>query len=63
MKLDILEAALTAVLGDRVKKLVRDRGELTVTVSAANYIESALLLRGTGKRFCSVDLSWPPSRI
>ena len=45
MKLDDLEAALTAVLGDRVKQLVRDRGELTVTVSAANYIESALLLR------------------
>jgi len=45
MKLDTLEAALTAVLGERVKKLVRDRGELTVTVSAANYIDSALLLR------------------
>jgi len=45
MKIDDLQAALTAVLGDRVKKLVRDRGELTVTVSAANYIESALLLR------------------
>ena len=45
MKLDVLEAALTAVLGERVKKLVRDRGELTLTVSAANYIESALLLR------------------
>ncbi len=45
MKIDILEAAMTAVLGDRVKTLVRDRGESTVTVSAANYIESALLLR------------------
>jgi NADH-quinone oxidoreductase subunit C len=45
MKLDVLEAALTAVLGERVKKLVRDRGELTVTVSAADYIASALLLR------------------
>jgi len=45
MKLDDLEAALTVVLGDRVKKLVRDRGELTVTVSAANYLEAALLLR------------------
>jgi NADH-quinone oxidoreductase subunit C len=45
MKIDILEAALPAVLGDRLKKLVRDRGELTVTVSAANYIEAALLLR------------------
>ncbi len=45
MKLDTLEAALTAVLGERLKKLVRDRGELTVTVPAANYLESALLLR------------------
>ena len=34
MKIDILEAALTAVLGNRVKTLVRDRGESTVTVSA-----------------------------
>ena len=45
MKIDDLEAALTAVLGDRVKKLVRDRGELTVTISPVKYIEAALLLR------------------
>jgi NADH-quinone oxidoreductase subunit C len=45
MKLDVLEAALTAVLGERVKTLVRDRGELTLTVSATNYIDAALLLR------------------
>ena len=45
MKIDTLEAALKAVLGERVKTLVRDRGELTVTVAAANYIDSALLLR------------------
>ena len=45
MKLDVLEAALTAVLGERLKKLVRDRGELTVTVAAADYIGAALLLR------------------
>ena len=45
MKLDVLEAALAAVLGERVKTLVRDRGELTLTVSASNYIEAALLLR------------------
>jgi NADH-quinone oxidoreductase subunit C len=64
MKLDILEAALAAVLGDRVKKLVRDRGELTVTVSAANYIEAALLLRDHAELkfeqnidLCGVDYS------
>ena len=45
MKLDVLEAALAAVLGGRLKKLVRDRGELTVTVAAADYIDAALLLR------------------
>jgi NADH-quinone oxidoreductase subunit C len=45
MKIDVLEAALQGVLGERIKKLVRDRGELTVTVSAANYVDSALLLR------------------
>jgi NADH-quinone oxidoreductase subunit C len=45
MKLDVLEAALAAVLGERVQTLVRDRGELTLTVSAANYVDAALLLR------------------
>jgi NADH-quinone oxidoreductase subunit C len=64
MKLDVLEAALTAVLGERVKKLVRDRGELTVTVSAAHYIEAALLLRDHAELkfeqnidLCGVDYS------
>ena len=63
-RLDLLEGALTAVLGERLKTLVRDRGELTVTVSAANYIESALLLRDhTELKFeqnidlCGVDYS------
>jgi NADH-quinone oxidoreductase subunit C len=44
-KLDVLEAALTTALGDRLKKLVRDRGELTVTVTAADYLGAALTLR------------------
>ena len=44
-RLDTLEAALTAVLGERAKTLVRNRGELTVTVNAADYSEAALLLR------------------
>lgn len=44
-RLDTLEAALTTVLGDKLKRLVRDRGELTLTVSAADYIPAALLLR------------------
>lgn len=45
MKIDVLEHALKTVLGERLKTLVRQRGELTVTVSAVNYVESALLLR------------------
>jgi NADH-quinone oxidoreductase subunit C len=45
MKLDTLEAALAAVLGERAKKLVRDRGELTLTVAAADYLDAAMLLR------------------
>jgi NADH-quinone oxidoreductase subunit C len=44
-KLDTLQAALEAALGERLKKLVRDRGELTVTVAAPDYIEAALTLR------------------
>jgi NADH-quinone oxidoreductase subunit C len=63
-RLDVLEAALTAVLGERAKKMVRDRGELTVTVAATDYIEAALLLRDhTDLKFeqlidlCGVDYS------
>ena len=44
-KLDDLQAALVATLGARLTKLVRDRGEITVTVGAADYLESALILR------------------
>jgi NADH-quinone oxidoreductase subunit C len=49
MKLDDLQAALESALeftlGARPLKIVRDRGELTVTVAAANYVEAALILR------------------
>jgi NADH-quinone oxidoreductase subunit C len=44
-KLDNLQAALGATLGDLVKVLVRDRGEITITVSAANYLQAAYKLR------------------
>ncbi len=44
-KLDNLQAALGATLGDLVKGLVRDRGEITITVSAANYLQAAQKLR------------------
>src|ERR1700704_2479463 len=49
MKIDDLQGALQSALefaqGARPLKIVRDRGELTVTVAAANYVEAALILR------------------
>ncbi len=43
--LDTLEAALRASLGDSIKALVRDRGEISVTVPAAAYAAAARTLR------------------
>ncbi len=43
--LETLKSALESVLGDRIKTLVADRGELTLTVSAADYPRVALTLR------------------
>jgi NADH-quinone oxidoreductase subunit C len=45
VKLDQLQAALASVLGDKIRKLVRDRGEITVTVAAEGYIDVARTLR------------------
>jgi len=44
-RLDELQAALETTLGARLKKLVRDRGEITITVAAADYLSAALTLR------------------
>ena len=44
-KLDTLQSALESVLGGHIKTLVRDRGELTVTVGAADYADAVLKLR------------------
>jgi NADH-quinone oxidoreductase subunit C len=44
-KLDVLQAALEAALGDKIAKFVRDRGEITVTVKAVDYLATALRLR------------------
>ncbi len=43
--LDTLQAALESAFGDRVRRIVRDRGELTMTVAAADYAAVALALR------------------
>jgi NADH-quinone oxidoreductase subunit C len=44
-KLDALQAALEAALGSRIRTLVRDRGEITVSVGSADYHALALQLR------------------
>ena len=44
-KLDTLQAALERILGDRVAKLVRARGELTITVKAGDYFAVCKMLR------------------
>jgi NADH-quinone oxidoreductase subunit C len=43
--LDTLQAALESTFGERLMKLVRDRGEITVTVSAGDYLSVATTLR------------------
>ena len=44
-KLDSLQAALEATLGAKIATLVRDRGEIAITVKAADYLTVALQLR------------------
>jgi NADH-quinone oxidoreductase subunit C len=44
-KLDNLQAALAAALGDTIKRMVRDRGEITITVGAAQYLAAVNTLR------------------
>ena len=63
-KLDTLQAAITERLGARVVKLDRALGELTLTVGAGDYLETATLLRDDPQfRFeqlvdlCGVDYS------
>ena len=63
-RLDQLQAALETVLGDAIKSLLRDRGEITVTVGAEAYLDAARRLRDDPSlRFeqlidlCGVDYS------
>ena len=44
-KLDTLEATLQSVLGPKLKKLVRERGEITVTVDHSSYADVTTMLR------------------
>ncbi len=63
-RLDTLQAALESALGDKIKTLVRDRGEITITVTAKHYLEVATQLRDDGTLYfeqlldlCGVDYS------
>jgi len=44
-RLDKLQAALEAVLGNKIKAFKRERGEIALTVSAVDYLAVATLLR------------------
>ena len=44
-RIETLRASLAAALGEQVKKLVLDRGELTLTVAAGDYLAVAFKLR------------------
>jgi NADH-quinone oxidoreductase subunit C len=44
-KLDTLQSRLEAVLGGQIKSLKRDRGEITISVAAADYAAAATTLR------------------
>jgi NADH-quinone oxidoreductase subunit C len=63
-KLDTLQAALELVLGERIRHFKRERGEITVTVSAADYLEVATTLRDHAQLkfeqlidLCGMDMS------
>ena len=45
VRLDSLQAALGAALGPRIRTLRRDRGEITITVAASDYLGAATTLR------------------
>ena len=45
VQLDALQSALEAALGPKIARLVRDHGELTLTVRAADYLAAAQTLR------------------
>ncbi len=63
-KLATLQAALESTLGDKIKRLVVDRGEITITVSSADYEAVALTLRDNASLkfeqlidLCGIDYS------
>ncbi|MBQ0936771.1 NADH-quinone oxidoreductase subunit C [Ideonella paludis] len=63
-RLDQLQAALHEVLGERIRDFKRERGEITITVAAADLIDVATTLRDHPKLkfeqlidLCGLDMS------
>jgi NADH-quinone oxidoreductase subunit C len=63
-RLDTLQASLQTILGASLKNMVRDRGEITVTVKADDYLGAARTLRDHSELkfeqlvdLCGVDYS------
>ncbi|MBK7616000.1 MAG: NADH-quinone oxidoreductase subunit C [Vitreoscilla sp.] len=63
-KLDKLQAALESVLGERIRLFKRERGEISITVAAADYYEVAQTLRDHPEfqfeqliDLCGIDMS------
>ena len=54
--LDDLQAALDRALGQRIKRRVLDRGELTVEIAAADLVEAATVLRDDASLAFSTQL-------
>jgi NADH-quinone oxidoreductase subunit C len=63
-KIQTLQTSLHAVLGEKLKSLTLDRGEITIAVSSVDYLNAALLLRDHAELkfeqlidLCGVDYS------
>ncbi len=63
-RLDALQAALNDALGDRIGAFKRERGEITLTVAAADYLAVSQQLRDDGRLkfeqlidLCAIDYS------
>jgi NADH-quinone oxidoreductase subunit C len=63
-RLDTLQQTLQTILGASIQNLVRDRGEITITVKAADYLGAARMLRDQAQLkfeqmmdLCGVDYS------
>ena len=63
-RIETLRASLAAALGEQVKKLALDRGELTLTIAAGDYLAVAFKLRDDSSLkfeqlidLCGVDYS------